>query len=287
MKEICFEYKQEALSFCESILDEHGDITIQWRHQNKTGYTVNIESGKTSAISVNKWLVNGLIHVFTLHREQSWIQDIIRNCYYYNDEDEVAHIFELCQSFLQDDTEQRMVPLHELSHGQHTKLLYRVFENALNEGDALHFDSVVTFRLQYYKEELIDFVGYAIDEYKREEEYQTYVQQLREYVGTKKAKIDHLVIVQKDASFLFFNSSGKPISNAIVKNLAQQEPLYLFGLGKEELNLTPIMALAPEQISFYGDDVTDPKTLTVMNVFQERMEMYPLSKFPFKRLSSL
>jgi hypothetical protein len=41
------------------------------------------------------------------------------------------------------------------------------------------------------------------------------------------------------------------------------------------------VAMAPEKIKIYGDHPSEPKTLTVINVFQERVDFEPYNNFPF------
>lgn len=287
LKKINFEEKKEALAFCDWMLEKSESVSIDWNSSKKWGYLINIDTANESDSSLHYMLIQGLIHVFLLHRESSWLTDIIRNCYYYEDEDEVGQIYEMCLSFLKEpqSEEEKMVPCHELSHGQHIKLLHQVFQKALNEETVFHFDSIVTFRLYEYRQELIEFVGYAIDEYKREEEYQLYIEHLREYINLKPVGVTHLIILQGEP-FQFYNTKGHCFTPSELKSLSREEPLYLFGLNEEELNIAPLIALAPEKISLYGDNYQDPKSLTVRNVFQERVEFFPRNEFPFKRQTS-
>ena len=66
-----------------------------------------------------------------------------------------------------------------------------------------------------------------------------------------------------------------------LRHLMYQEPLYLVGLDANEMNLSPLIAIAPQKIYIYGDHPSEPKTLTVINVFQEKVYFKSLSHFPF------
>ncbi|KGX89210.1 sporulation protein YtxC [Pontibacillus litoralis] len=284
MKEICFEQKREALSFSEYMLDIDQFVRLNIHREN--GYGVYVHTKEET----KEWrdiLTNGLIHVFTLHRERTWLHEILRYCYYYENDEEIAHIMELCRCFLEEHSEKTMVPRHVLSHGQQTDWLSKIFGHALDEGSTLFFESVVRFRMSDYYNELIEFVGYAIDEYKREEEYQTHIQYLRDYMQTKQSKMNHLLIIQKADDFQFFNERGEWLTRAMLKQVVKQEPLYLCGVDDKEWDITPIIALAPERISLYSNHVEHPKVLTVLSVFQEKVSMKPLKKFPFSHLLSL
>lgn len=285
LRQITFEVKQEALSFCEFLLDYSSDIKIHWQQHKKWGLTINIEQTSNQAKTLHSVLIQGLIHVFQIHKESAWLHEIIRNCYYYNDEDEVEAIVNLCNNLLHEELGENMTPHHKLSHGQHRDVLKAIFREALQQEESVHFDSIIVFRLQNFYNDMIDFVGYALDEYKREEEYQSYVEHLREYIYLKPSNLDHLLIVQ-GPNFQFFDEKGNRFKQEKLKAITSGEPLYLFGLEHEEMNITPVIALAPKKITLYGDDPSDPKTITVLNVFQERVEFLPLHNFPYKRLSS-
>jgi len=285
VKRVTFERKHEALSFCEYVLENSQDIKFHWQQHKKWGLTIDIEQDTNQEKELHYVLIQGFIHVFQLHKESAWLHEIIQDCYYYNDVDEVESIVDLCHTLLKNELDDQSVPPHKISHGQHRKILEAVFREALLEEESVHFDSILVFRLHNFYKDLIDFVGYALDEYKREEEYQSYVEHLREYIHLKPTNMDHLILVQ-GSNFHFYDSKGNAFSQEKLKQLTNGEPLYLFGLEKEEVNITPVIALAPGKISIYGDDPSDPKTITIMNVFQEKVDLLPMKKFPFKRLSS-
>lgn len=255
-------------------------MSVQWHYHKKWGHVVLVDENEGKEARI----VQGLIHVYVIHRERSWLTDIIRNCYYFTDDDEVAHIYELCCSFM--DEPDAWGEDHPSSHRHRQALdrLTKAFEEALGQGKGFAFDSIIKFRLQRFYDELIEVVGEAIDEYKREQDYQSYIQHLREYLQVTPSKVEALTIVQSQP-FIFYSQKGHRYALEEIERLTADHPLYLFGLGKDELDLTPIMALAPDKLSIYGNDPSDPKTLTVMNIFQERAEFLPLTKFPFKRLS--
>lgn len=61
----------------------------------------------------------------------------------------------------------------------------------------------MTFRLGKYYERLKGYVEAAIDEYKMEQEYQTFIQSLRDYVTRKEPVLDHVRIVH-DGHFVLW-----------------------------------------------------------------------------------
>ncbi|WP_337018057.1 sporulation protein YtxC, partial [Oceanobacillus massiliensis] len=82
-------------------------------------------------------------------------------------------------------------------------------------------------------------------------------------------------------TFTFYKQNGKRLSNIELRVMMKKEPLYIVGLHDNEFNLAPLIAMAPEKLKIYGDDPSEPKTLTVINVFQEKVDFEPISNFPF------
>ena len=120
----------------------------------------------------------------------------------------------------------------------------------------------------------------GIDELKREEEYQSFVDSVRHYIMRRKAKIDVLHIIQGE-NFTFYNARGKKYTEAQLQQLMQKEPLYLLGLDEYEQNLSPVITLLPKKIYIYGNHPSEAKTLALINLFEERVQFRPLEKFPF------
>ncbi|SDN06082.1 putative sporulation protein YtxC [Sediminibacillus halophilus] len=276
MLEVYFETKAETMTFCDRVVQYGLDVELNWKTNDTWGNRIKIRESR----SMEEQLANtaeAMAYVFTKHKESSWVADIIKNVYYYKDKEEVHRISELAHSILSGD-ESGDVPIPVDIDLR--KTLKNCFQKNIHTEEAVHFDSLVNFRLQPYKEELIEIIGMAIDEFKREEDYQSFVQSLREYVTKKKSKFQVVHVVQ-GRNFKFYKANGKPFSKMEIKMLIQQEPLYIVGLDEAELNITPLLAMAPERVVIYGDHPSEPKTLTVINVFQEKAVFEPFTRFPF------
>src|SRR5699024_893132 len=190
-------------------------------------------------------------------------------------------------------------------------LLHSLFKTNIEDAKTIHFDSIINFRLNVFKDHLIYLVGLAIDEYKREEEHQTFINMLRDYI-TNKEPIYHTVYVLQGTPFSFFKQNGKTFSRMELKKLMKSETLYIVGLDdnewnlgpliararnqiyimllyllfivgldENEWNLAPLIAMAPKQIYIYVDHPSEPKTSTVINIFQEKVIFQPYNIFPF------
>src|SRR5690606_24972219 len=115
-------------------------------------------------------------------------------------------------------------------------LLEGLFLYHIKDTDTIHYDSIVKFGLKEYRNEMIDYVGLSIDEYKREEEHQAFINSLRTYISQKDPGIPVIHILQ-GSSFSFYSEDGEVLSKMDLQTLMQKEPLYLFGLDETEMNL--------------------------------------------------
>src|SRR5690625_2346250 len=175
-------------------------------------------------------IAKAMVDVFIAFRMSNEIKKIVMEKYYYTNTDEIDEILEHTFWVLRDHT----------SHLKHrtrpTQLLLSLFVENITNVTVIHFDSVVKFRLNVFKEQLLDYVGLAIDEVKQEKEHQSFVEMLRTFVLKKKSTFKEVHVVQ-GMNFSFFRSNGKQFSTMELRHLMYQEPLYLVGLDENEMNL--------------------------------------------------
>lgn len=217
------------------------------------------------------------VSIFTSFRLLNMIETIVRESYYFSEREEVQRILELAQEMIiQHD--QHGLPTYK--NKQLHNILQKIFQEQFEQTDSFHYDSIVKFCLTPFKQRLVAEVGFVIDDFKREEEHQMIVQMIREYIENKDVVFETIHILQ-ERDFLMFTESGRRLTKRQLKPLMERTPLYLFGLNLNEWNLAPLIAISPRKIYVYGD-LTEAKTLTVMNVFQERVIVKSKREFPFQ-----
>lgn len=224
-------------------------------------------------------LLTNFIKVYLVFRLSKKIKEIARNIYYYSNKTEIEQIVEWTYFLLQEKSfmDDQFNESSLFDYLYYT--LLKQFQQMPTTTE-IYYDMFILFQFKQFHEQLIDIVGFAIDEMKREEEYQHYLHTIREYIHFRKPKRSTLHVLQR-SPFEFFDHQGNKISDLQVTRLMRNEPLYLIGLDEKERNLAPIVTLLPELLYIYGNDVNEPKTVTLLNVFQERAKFLPESSFPF------
>ncbi|WP_096269649.1 putative sporulation protein YtxC [Paucisalibacillus globulus] len=275
--DVYFSSNKEVISFCEQLFHYNKKIELHWKTHEDWGNHLKIDYHQPDN-ELTDSVVKSMIDVFVTHRLSTMIKGITEEYYYYSDTDEIEKILDITHWLIAGEDDESVQVRKEKDDP--LQLLYSLFVSNVKNTTTIHFDSIVNFRLKVFKDYLLNMVGLAIDEYKREEDHQEFVNMLREYIA-KKTPIYNVVHIVQGKTFSFFKADGKRFTRMELRVLMQKEPLYIVGLDEDELNLAPLVAMAPKKIKIYGDHPSEPKTLTVINVFQERVDFEPISKFPF------
>lgn len=273
MLDVYFESDKEVIYFCESLFCYNKQIELKWKTDEDWGNHIQFK-GQLLNSDLIEAMGKAMVDVFTAYRLSTMIKKIIKEDYYYTNADESERILDLTHALVNEGAK------NDDSEVKPLQLLLTSFIANIKNSTSIHFDSVIQFRLNLFKEQLQRYVGFAIDEYKQEEDHQAFIDMLRKYIAHKSATYREIHILQGD-DFSFFKETGKPFSRLELRTVMHSEPLYIVGLNMNEFNLAPLVAIAPEKIYIYGDDPTEPKTLTVINVFQEKVSFEPYAKFPF------
>lgn len=263
------------MSFCGSLFNDNKQIELHWKTDKDWGNHLQFKHPNKEILFHT--VAKSLVDVFMIHRITKLIKKIIEEDYYYTNRDEIERILDLTHWIIKgEDEDCKRVRKSESARKQ----LYALFLENIKKNPTIHFDSIVNFRLVHFKKQLQHYVGLAIDEFKQEEDHQAFIDMLRKYIAKQRSDFDEIHILQGN-SFTFFKQSGKPFSKSELERMIREKPLYIVGLDTMELNLAPLVAMAPKHIKIYGDNPSEPKTLTVINVFQERATFESYDNFPF------
>lgn len=273
MLEVLFEEIAEADSFYHILKKDSPTLKLIRRRGQGNKVSVYGESE-----DIEKELVaKACTKLFIQSKEPNYIQDILKKKFHYSNQEEIENITDITNAILEKDDLYYEEKIHQ---HQLRDTLMAIFLLHLNE-EEIHYDSIIHFRLHHYVDELTELIGFAIDEFKREEDYQAYVHTLREFVR-KREPIYEIIHVVQTNPLHFYRNNGSSIQKEELAKLKDNFPLYMLGLPEDEWFITPLIVLSPSKIYMYGDDPTEPHTHSIMNIFQERIEYLPFEYFPFQ-----
>lgn len=268
---ILFRSSEVLLYFKKLLINKN--IVIKEIKQ-KEGYTIDIKD-----IS-KKQLSESFIRIYQTFYLQGQIDKVINEQYFYCTTEEALHINEWVHWLLQDSSFIKNQFYKTSLFDYLSSSLLLQFEKLPIINEYIDYDTFILFQLKSFHEQLIDVVGYAIDEIKREEEHQQFIQKVRNYISLHEPKCEKLHILQANP-FQFYSQWGEKYSDTYLQTLMKKEPLYLFGLDESELNLSPILTLLPKQIIIYGTNPSEGKVITLINLYQERITFVHKNQFPF------
>ncbi|UTE74141.1 hypothetical protein M1I95_06625 [Rossellomorea marisflavi] len=207
---------------------------------------------------------------------KGWTEETLKADYYYNDPEEVDQI---CAIISEMRSGERPELTELLTDWDESGLVLGEVQNLLCHPAPVTFDSFATFRLKKLHDKWREMLGLAIDEYKMEQEYQVFIQMLREYLAIRGERTDTIHLYPSRTGFRFFDGhytevTKEELMNAIDKRLFFQHPLYV-----DSSTIAPLLSLAPRSIFVYGSEEEKIVT-TLRNIFEDRLDILPVSYFP-------
>lgn len=204
-------------------------------------------------------------------REEDMLLDLIRTKFYFQDKDEQEQILAITKSIIQG--EKPDLPGLK-SASSRKQVLLDAFSDFLEDGASFHYESFSRFRLKAYQECLQHYVEMAIDEYKLEQDYQDFVENLRRLLKYQEPLIETIHVFFQHEFALYGPEHERIDENEIYDQL---DPILKrgWGLDIEPSVLLTLLGIAPKTLFLYTDNVDAGMIQTIQNVFQERVILCP------------
>lgn len=221
---------------------------------------------------------------FILHTKcDEWFRSIITDQFYYSDEEEIQQILEIIHSILEGERKE----LAEFVKDREEKnLLKHAIHQVMKKEIAFSFDSFVTFRLREFFSRLEKYVELSIDEYKLEQEYQMFIQTLRNFISTRSAMLRCLhILIDDDVMFFdekFTEIKRMQLTKMIDRKLLINHPVYV-----DSTTIAPLLSIAPKSIYLYSKEPEQPLIRTIRNIFEERVLIESISLFQKRKLECI
>lgn len=263
------EKEQDVKYFCEKLRY----YELDWNLEQKRGFYIEIKK-QVSWQKIDRIIALLLMELWLTHTKKERISEIIRDTYYYQNDEEIKQIVEIAMEMILGDEFSFFAASNEIKES-----IIEWFSQYTIDG-VLDYEACVQANQIAADSILLELVGRAIDEWKQEEAYQHFVYSIREYIANSSVDCQCIHLLQGE-KFLFYREDGYLYTSKELKTKIRQEPMYIVGLDENELNLTPILALKPQSIYIYGDDPLEKKTVSLLNIFEEHAKFRPLNQFPF------
>jgi len=278
--EIYFEETLDAKKIYERLLEKKQALLIKYIDVsfNEDKKLVYFSIVKNKDYVIDKLIIPVLTN-YIISKEDLQIRSMIETVFYFTDIDEQNQILELTHALINGSISD--VPdLYDMEPREET--IISSFKELLKEPVSFSFESFIKFRLRNYSEQLRKYVELAIDEYKLEQEYQNFIQNLRDFMIDRRAKFEKIHILH-DEQFVFYNNTFTQITRDemmkyIDRKLILNHPMYI-----DSTVLAPLVSIAPESINIYTNQVDHGMVQTVQNIFLERVQIFPKHYFEQSR----
>ena len=268
MAEIIFQSKLDAQRFYNHLLkylsnNQEKETILLLEDRN----IVKVLDGFIS-VDVFELLKTAFYDFITNTKRNDWFREILKNKYYYEDLEEQQQILEIIYSVLEGQREDLAVFFKETS--EDLNIIKAAIEHIFQDNVSFSFDSFLKFRLRPYLQMLEDYVELAIDEYKMEQEYQMFVQMLRDFLTNREPKMDTLHLLF-DEEITFYNEQFVEIKRGELTRMIDRKLLVNHPVYVDSASIAPLLSLAPTSIFIYTKDPEEPLVRTIKNIFEERV----------------
>lgn len=198
--------------------------------------------------------------------EETFINKIILEHYFYFDCNERKDILNLCFDIMSNDFSDIF--------DKKFKLLYNVFYNFLLDNKSLYLQGFTNFRLKSYFKVLDDIVAEAVNCFVVEKEYLEFVSLLKLYINSQDSSCNlvHLIYTSNEEESILLDEN-KEIINISHDNL-NAKYLSDISFSANDYTLNTLLTLLPKEIYIHLiDDYIDDFINTLITIFENRVHL--------------
>lgn len=246
-------------------------INVSYDYEN----TVIIRISNNREEILSTYLIPKIVEFIIQHKEDKWILSMLADMFYFTEYEEQMQILEITKSLLDGENKEAFGVSDYLPRD---RMIAEELAGFLQGPIYFSFESFLKFRLRSYTETLLKFIELAIDEYKLEQEYQTFIQGLREFTADRESKIEQLHILHED-QLKFFNEQlieirSDTLRKYVDRKLIQSQPMYI-----DSAVLAPLVSISPKSIHIYTDEIDNGMIQTIHNIFLEKVNLFTKKHF--------
>ncbi len=272
--EICFEEKNDAAHVYRQ-LKKRTESLYKETSVYLDGKKVIIHIPLCESNYIEKILLPVLLYFIMNVKQNEWIHTILKEKFFYEEQEECHQILHMAQEILK---ERRKGVARDLTRHKFETYIMSSLNDWLCDPLSFSFSSYVRFRLRTYREMVARLAEVAIDEYKMEQEYQMFIETLRQQVSGRKSRLScvHLIF---DESFIFYDDKGRRLKQERLVQYIDEELLKQKDVYIDTKVIAPLLSISPKKIYLYTKEQDHNMIVTLRNVFQERVQLHGLHEF--------
>ncbi|WEG13916.1 sporulation protein YtxC [Pullulanibacillus sp. KACC 23026] len=268
---VSFASREEAEALYK-MLDDPENRTLF--HVKKEDMQVFIEGSQRGLTTYTRDKLSQLLTRFIIdYYEDRWFLEILKSQFYYTDPDEQAMILDIIHSILTGERED-LPNLNRLPKRE--DLIRTSIQDLLKSPTTFSFESIETFRLHRYHSWLLRMTELALDEYKLQQEYASFVEKLRLIIRNY-SPLQQTIYVIDEKPFKLYNDRFELIES--VPSIRSFYPLLKqWGIETKPSVILSLIGLSPKKVYVYTDRPDADEMLTIQKVFEERVTFHPFKE---------
>ncbi|RYD06894.1 hypothetical protein N752_01840 [Desulforamulus aquiferis] len=148
--------------------------------------------------------------------EKALVKEIIRENYYYFNEDEKKTILQYSLRY----TNGEVVMPGQMDRRDRKHAIIKKLVEYLGQNDSIVIDGFIRFRLKEYINDIREAVDQAVDEFLMEREYQEFIQLLKYFVEIQEPKVEMVnVLINRKGAYKLFDEEHQPISSEFLEGI--------------------------------------------------------------------
>ncbi|HDR5349815.1 TPA: putative sporulation protein YtxC [Bacillus thuringiensis] len=274
MIEICFEEKNDAMHVYRQLL-KRAEVLYKETSVYLQEQKVVIHIPVRESNYIEKILLPVMVYFIVNVKQNEWIYTILKEKFFYEEQEECHQILHMAHEILKG---RRKGVAQDLTRNAFESYIKSSLNNWLCGPLSFSFSSYIRFRLRTYREMVAKLAEVAIDEYKMEQEYQMFIETLRQQVSSRKSRLScvHLIF---DESFIFYDDKGRRLKQEKLVQYIDEELLKQNDVYIDTKVIAPLLSISPKKIYLYTKEQDHNMIITLRNVFQERVQLHGLHDF--------
>lgn len=220
---------------------------------------LRLHLGETLAAHILQWWEGRLL------------EDLVRKRVDDADDEERSTIVRFCRQVLDPDDPTQLWP-DPADRIERRQLQHKIASEVtgfLREHDRLDVEGFVRFRLVSLREELIDVVDYAIDEFILERQYQEFISLLKYFVYMQEARVPVAHLIHKgDYEFELLDGQLRPIEGEALEGFVVE--MVDRDMNFEDMIVSTLISVSPQQIYIHTREPELQVLKTVRQIFEGR-----------------
>ncbi|HHY72758.1 MAG TPA: putative sporulation protein YtxC [Bacillus bacterium] len=271
---IQFREKKDAVLLFQLIKEHHhpnsAHVQVNIIYEPEVLVKINFKKSFDSIISTV--IIPVIMKYIIKIVEVNWMKEMISNMFYFTDMEEQRQIMSIARSIIDGEKAEMPVVTDLNDHLPREKMIENSLRDFLTTSVSFSFEAFLQFRLKEYRIRLLQYIEAAIDEYKLEQEYQNFVENLRSYVYNKDSLMEIIHLVYEE-DFRFFDRNLNEIGREQLTYLIDEQLIKIEDIDTDSLVIAPLISIAPRTVYLYTDRLDHGLIQTIQNIFLERAEL--------------